>query len=316
MLDPNLAAAQAEKVVAHLFDLFELYLGDATQAPNQAIYQDFSLEYGNAICANEARKCVLDTWRTVKFLRGLMGAVKEKQAAYPGERVQVLYAGCGPYALFMTLLAPLFEPEAVGFTLLEVNPSSLEMADRLLTRLELWDYVDELRLQDAITYTIPTGKEFHVLLSETMDKALWNEAFVPILLNLRPQLSTRTTILPANVIVGATLYPFIEGKEGSSPVPADIKGLAGLDLGTVLNLSAGLEMGLGTVFSKKLEDLQQFGHIAFTTEVSVWQDMVLEQWESLITLPKLERLDVPSGASCIHLDYPMTKTLGLRIRFS
>ena len=64
-----------------------------------------------------------------------------------GEVINVFYAGFGPYAPFVTLVAPFFKSNEVQFTLLEINKNSVESAKKLINALELSDYIKEVNKQ-------------------------------------------------------------------------------------------------------------------------------------------------------------------------
>ncbi len=316
LLDPNLVETQAEAILTAIHEQLVKMTGVTTATSPQDYLRDTSLEFGNAICTNEAAKCILDTWRTVKFLQGTYGAIRHRQSQLPSEKIQILYAGCGPHVLFLTLLAPLFEPNEIGFTLLEVNPASFKIAERLLRQLGLEVYVDSMHLEDAIRYRVPAGKQYHILFSETMDKALCNEAFVPILLNLRPQLGKDTIIIPANVLVGATLFPRIKRADGLFPQAADIKGVKGHPLGIVLDLASKLDKNGSWRLAVPVRGLSKFRHLAFSTEVAIWGDVVLGEWESHITMPKIEAVSASPTDRQIQFEYPLERVLGIRISTS
>ena len=81
---------------------------------------------GTALGLNYAAQCLVDYKRTVKFLKGIIAAIAEKQEKHPGELIHIFYAGCGPYATFLALIAPHFTPEEVQFSLLEINRKSVD----------------------------------------------------------------------------------------------------------------------------------------------------------------------------------------------
>ena len=65
---------------------------------------DALLKDGVAISPAAAAHCVNDTQRSVVFIRAAYAAIKAAQARFAQEPVEILYAGCGPFA---TLLLPL-----------------------------------------------------------------------------------------------------------------------------------------------------------------------------------------------------------------
>lgn len=154
---------------------------------------------GMALSIKHAAECFLDYKRTTQFLKGLVRAIKDKQQEFPNTTIHIFYAGCGPYAPFFTLVAPLFTPKEVQFTLLEINKDSLEKAEFLIESLSLKDYVKTSYLSDATIFKVENPKSYHILFSETLDALLYRECYVPILWNLLPQFSEEIAVVPENV---------------------------------------------------------------------------------------------------------------------
>ncbi len=150
---------------------------------------------GMALSLKHAADCFLDYKRTVKFLQGMVEAIKAKQEKYPDEKIQIFYAGCGPFAPFVTLVAPLFEPEEIQFSLLDINEGSIGLAKKLISTLKLSSYVQDFHLADAIIFKIPSPDSFHIVFSETLDAVLNRESYVPILWNM-PRKQTQQVNAP------------------------------------------------------------------------------------------------------------------------
>ena len=55
------------------------------------------------------------------FLKAMVMAIKEKQQKHPDKTINIFYAGCGPYAPFVTLIAPLFSPKKIQFSLVHLQ---------------------------------------------------------------------------------------------------------------------------------------------------------------------------------------------------
>ena len=160
---------------------------------------------GKALGLNFAAQCLLDFKRTTKFLKAIVSAILEKQKNQPGELIKVFYAGCGPYAPFVSLVAPYFKPEEVQFSVLEINRNSVESAKKLTKALNLNAYIKEFFIADAITFKVPEANSFDILISETLDALLYRECYVPILFNLLHQFNENIILIPENVIINLTL---------------------------------------------------------------------------------------------------------------
>lgn len=217
LLQPELTKPDAVHIIKELHAIISFHSQFSGKQNLPENTQDVELHNGYAIMANEAAECLFDTWRTVKFLRGTYRAILDCRKRNPEQQVCILYAGCGPYALFFTLLAPLFKPSELAFTLIEVNGKSFKVAQQLISELGLDDYLEEMLLCDAINYNFPVEKIYHILFSETMDKALRKEALVPILVNLMPQLQPFTVVIPQTVVIEAELFLPFETEDGSKP---------------------------------------------------------------------------------------------------
>ena len=65
---------------------------------------DSLLKDGVAISPEAAAHCVHDTQRSVVFIRAAFAAIKAAQKRFTNGPIDILYAGCGPFA---TILLPL-----------------------------------------------------------------------------------------------------------------------------------------------------------------------------------------------------------------
>jgi len=233
-------------------------------------------ETGQALSLNHAAECLLDYKRTTKFLRGFVQSIKDKQKEFPQETIHIFYAGCGPFAPFVTMVAPLFQSEEVQFSLLEINPKSLDTAKELIQKLDLENYVQEYHLADAITFKIPNPEKYHILFSETLDALLHRECYVPILWNLLPQVSKETTIVPENVVIKLNFK--VNDEETFGATVFDTRKV----LASTKKRNSLPEQFLSTFVSLKNAD--QYYSIVLDTEVQIYKDFVLTRSESSLTL--------------------------------
>ena len=284
---------------------------------------DLKIEYlaaipaatGKALGLNHAAQCLLDYKRTVKFLKAIILAIKEKQKEHPGELIHVFYAGCGPYAPFITLVAPFFKSDEIQFCLLEINKTSLESAKNLINSLELSNYVKAFYLADAVTFKIPNPDSFHMLISETLDAILYRECYVPILFNFLPQLNKNITLIPENVLLNLKL---VTNHEKSSKCIE-------YEIDTILNvhetvLSRTHSIAIPSQLSDKKINLKSLNidsskNILLDTQVHIYKNIWLNRNESSLTIPVEIKLKNPAQNNSIIFTYFMSPNVELKYRF-
>jgi hypothetical protein len=261
---------------------------------------------GMALSINHAAQCLLDYKRTYKFLKGFVRAIEDKQKIYPGETIQIFYAGCGPYAPFVTLVAPLFTPDEVQFSLLEINKDSLEKATTLIKNLKLTNYIRATYLSDATTFKVDQPKSYHILFSETLDALLYRECYVPILWNLVPQFSSEITVIPENVKVDLFFKEKLDEKFETTIF--DVKGVI---------KTAKKNLKLPEQFSAVRVDLTQadkYNRIILATEVQVYKELLLVRNESSLTLILEMEIDKPITNKAVLFTYHTTPSVELKFK--
>ncbi|MDX8552507.1 phytanoyl-CoA dioxygenase [Tenacibaculum sp. 1B UA] len=268
---------------------------------------------GKALGLNHAAQCLLDYKRTVKFLKAMVTAIKEKQQNPPDKTINIFYAGCGPYAPFVTLIAPLFSPEEVQFSLLEINNKSLEYAKTLIQKLELTNYVTNYYNTDAVTFKVPEPEKFHILFSETLDALLYRECYVPILFNLLPQLPKDITVIPENVLVKMSL---------ATNTITDAKHTS-VEIDTVLNVRKAISSNETNTIPTQLPDkkiavnsinIEEYNYLLLDTLVHVYNDIWLTRSESSLTLALEMHIEHPINFGSIVFTYLMDSNIELKYR--
>lgn len=182
--------------------LSDLFCGNSDvdfKSDLQAHQLDTCLANGVAISPFLAGFCLKELGRTTKFLLGLKKAIQEAQNRFPGQRINVLYAGCGPFATLALPLCTMFESSEVGFTLLDIHEECIVSAQRLVSAMELEDWIDGYALADATRYQYDETKPLHLFVTETMQSKLAKEPQVAIMLNLVPQLVEGGVCVPENI---------------------------------------------------------------------------------------------------------------------
>ncbi|KAF9659455.1 phytanoyl-CoA dioxygenase [Tenacibaculum sp. ZH5_bin.1] len=268
---------------------------------------------GKALGLNHAAQCLLDYKRTVKFLKAMVMAIKKKQQDHPNETIHIFYAGCGPYAPFVTLIAPLFSPEEIQFSLLEINDKSLKYAKILIQKLKLTNYVTNYYTADAVTFKIPEPEKFHILFSETLDALLYRECYVPILFNLLPQLSEDIAVIPENVLIKMSLS--VNSITDSKHITEEID--------TIINVREVISLNKSDIVSTQLPDkkvavkslnIEQYNYLLLDTLVHIYDNIWLIRNESSLTIPLEMGIEHPFLFNSIVYTYQMHPDIELKYK--
>lgn len=185
--------------VDKLYEIFKAITGIDI---NDLNHGEIMLPSGKAISPSAAAHCLLEMKRTAVFLRGIKKAIGTKIKNSRGV-VNILYAGCGPYATLITPLLTIYNPNSLKVTLLDINQTSLNAVKRLLTELHLDNFIDEYVLADASIYKIT--KKYDIVISETMQSCLENEPQVSIMQNLIPQVNQEAIFIPEQIYIDCYL---------------------------------------------------------------------------------------------------------------
>lgn len=185
--------------VDNLYNVFKTTSGIDINDLNNG---EIMLPSGKAISPSAAAYCLLEMKRTAVFLRGIKKAIDKKLKNKDGI-VNILYAGCGPYATLITPLLTMYNTNEIKITLLDINQTSLLAAEKLLKGLGLAHFIDEYILADASNYI--TNKEYDIVISETMQACLQNEPQVSIMQNLIPQMKEDAIFIPQKIYIDAFL---------------------------------------------------------------------------------------------------------------
>lgn len=189
-----------------LYDLFSNYSDSEAQKINQT--ECVLTNNGKAISPFEAGYCVKEFMRTRQFLRGFVLAIREAQTQFPNQVIKILYAGTGPFATLMLPITTLFSSKEIQFTLLEINAVSILNLEKVIEQFDVRLYVMDIIEADAATYQLKDKGVHHILITETMQRALKKEPQVAITVNLLPQIHEHGLLIPENICVSLALVDF------------------------------------------------------------------------------------------------------------
>ncbi|KAA3663382.1 MAG: hypothetical protein DWQ04_10830 [Chloroflexi bacterium] len=288
------------------------------------------LDGGKAISPYLAARCLLDPLRTVRFLRGIYAGIHEGFRRFPGERIHIVYAGCGPYATLLLPLTTQFTPEQIQLTLIDIHKPSIDGVRTLIETLGLEAYIYKCVQTDAVTYQHPPEIPLHMVVSETMQAALAQEPQLSIMRNFLPQLHENGLFIPEEIVVEASLSRSEEEDVGCRthrdefdyPVGREIEmQTERIPLGPIITLNSasahpdmiGYEwetIPLATVEVPPRD--VQFDQFLLLTTVSIFGPYGFAPYDCELSFPlRLYDLTKVASGSRIHFSYVFDRKPGL-----
>jgi hypothetical protein len=200
LLDERSSREALDEAAAELYDLFS-----AISVGNDRGSGGTELPSGTALSPSAAATCTRDGMRTAVFVRGLRDAIAEAGRRFRGERIEVLYAGTGPFAVLAVPLMTVFSPTDVQFTLIDCHEESLQSVRTVLRHFGFGEFVRAILAVDAAVYRHRPNARVHVLVAEIMQRALGIEPQVEVFRNLASRLEPNGILVPESVTVDLVL---------------------------------------------------------------------------------------------------------------
>ena len=287
--------------------------------------EDTLLDSGVAINPQAAAHCVLDYQRSVIFIRGVHAAINALKICFPGTQLEVLYAGCGPFATLLLPLLGKFSPGELKVSLLDIHQSSLDSVELLQARFGFGSQDVHTVKGDACLYKHP-GK-LHLVIAETMQKSLEQEPQFAVTANLAPQLRPMGIFIPERIEVSLCLADLeyekkvLEQLQKIDPKSLEKEG-GRYRIATVCTLSPArvsdqvsaarynthaekLELEATIVEIPLQEGIARLDAALFTS-IGVFEQYRLEDYESQITLPqKCHELAPLAGGARYRVSYQL-----------
>ncbi|MFT7374318.1 MAG: hypothetical protein ACI9T9_003024 [Oleiphilaceae bacterium] len=292
--------------------------------------EDTFLEQGVAINPQAAAYCIKDYQRSIMFIRGVHAAITEILNNATNTPINLLYAGCGPFA---TLLIPLlgkyqhdnFNLSRLNISLLDIHHASLDSVSMLLDYFDIDTEKISLIQANACTYQHTTP--LNLIIAETMQKSLEQEPQFTITANLAPQLRNDGIFIPEKIVIKLCLAQWeIERKIAKQSVKINhenqIKLAKRYPLGTILSLKPQLaatqlknaeyhpktkKLALKSI-EIQIPDIPQLNNFdtLFLTYIQVFRHYQLNDYESEITLPlKCQALSALKPGSRYNISYQL-----------
>ena len=246
---------------------------------------DAYLSTGLAIAPSAAAHCVLDYQRSIQFIRATYAALCD--LSHTQQRVRVVYAGCGPFATLILPLLPHLNAQQrnqIDFELIDIHASNLTAVSQLVAH---WQLDHQLN----ITYTCCDASRYqlaepaHLIISETMQKALEQEPQVAIMANLAPQLHPNGLFIPNRILVDLWLINLqSEQQEWQSFGEIDV----------ARRIQSGQRQHISSLMQIERDTLTAYQ----PTKLNPQQQVVLSQFKLPVSSPSVNELN--NSSSNIH----------------
>lgn len=291
--------------------------------PDSPFSRESLLPSGKAISPLSAARCLWEYRRTAVFLQAMDRALRQAFERFPGERIHIMEAGCGPLAPLTLPFALRYPPERLCITLLDVHRSSLDAARRLAEVLGVKRSLRACLEADATTLRLESEARPHIIACELLLRALKREPQVAATRNLAPQLRPGGIFLPERIDVQACLFDaraYFRHADKEEPL-SEIQARSVRDLGLVFSLDAYFPSSL------RLRDSGRFAAgsivvpphdphrtpLGFFTKLRVFEDCVLECMDCSLTLfePAKVSENLPRVGGALDFEYQVSSDPGL-----
>jgi hypothetical protein len=277
LLDPAAEPGEAFTAAQTLFDLC-CEQGGFDGSPGARSLEGLRLPAGVAIAPLAAARCVLDFARTRAFLRGVDAALATARARF-GDLVEVLYAGCGPFAPLFLPLTTALPAGAARFTLLDAHAASIDCVRRLARAFDAERWLAAAEMGDACTWRAPRAP--HVIVAEVMQAGLEREPQVAVTRALAPQLAPGGVFVPEEITLSVALAD-LSREFGLAPAPARV------ELGDVFRLRADVPpVPPSPVRVAVPADAGPSRPVLLLTRVRVHGEIELRECDSGVTYPRV-----------------------------
>jgi ectoine hydroxylase-related dioxygenase (phytanoyl-CoA dioxygenase family) len=258
---------------------------------------------GKAVSPTTAAQCAEDVERTRVFMQGVFAAIQQKLQQKNNQKIDVLYAGTGPFGLLLVPLLPLFSTGQIQVTLLDIHADSLEKLQRVIRCLNVADFIVHCEQVDACAWK--THQVFDLVISETMRQGLIQEPQVSIFAHLQQFLKDDGWLIPE--VIRLDLWLSAGGpRSGDEPKNRELYlgRVFQLDKTSAMQLASGdtscMHGHLGVQdYDRGLQDLK------LTTFIQVFGSYQLHENQSQLTLPLYERNARVLPNSSLHFCYEL-----------
>lgn len=267
---------------------------------------------GEALSPPLAASCMFDYLRTVKFMRAVFAAAGDLLKR--NEKINILYAGCGPFAPLVMPLTSVFTPQQIAITAVDVHPAAINALKKIVAGIGAEDFFDGFMAKDISTLDKGDVNPPHLIICETMQQALMREPQVANMLHLAPMLAKEGVFIPEQLCLEAAVMtaepesvtntPGMEAAATFRQMTESKRLAFKLDAAAINTACPAPEKEGGVRFLRgeafELPAVKaDHGCLSALTTVKVYKNIALLPGESVITFPKtLFRVEKEKALKC------------------
>jgi len=308
-----------EQTKMQLENLYDTLKGvfDYAKVPIELRDRQFLNKTGFAMSPANAITTLNDVFRISAFVRSIDKAIKDLREIYKNETLHITYPACGPLApLLIPLLAyyknsNIYNGDDLKVTFIDIQEGAIISLIEILKITNLDIFVKDILLMDAVEYK--SDEKIHLVVLEAMQHGFTKEGHLSISKHFASLLDANGIFLPEEVNINAVIA-IGQNEYNEQWKDKEFASFANRDeeifnqrtlLGTILKVNLEtlknmkiLELDENTRLIKcktvtiphfKDEDNRRI--ILFSTNITIYQDEVINEYDSGITHP-LPNLDI------------------------
>ena len=258
-------------------------------------------EHGKAISPVSAARCAFEHLRSSRFSRGIYLAITDLLSSR--EKIDILYAGTGPFATLLLPLLPLLDSRRINLTLVDIHQQSIDTLQNVLSLMGLNEWKYQLICDDACSWR--PEKHYDLIISETMKAALADECQVSIFKNLVPFLKPDGILIPEKISLSASLV------EAGTQATSYLGEISVLSRGTSEALANGHHEPMNKTFL--LPSSVPVQSVVIDTDIQVYQSIQLTENECTLNAPVTLYRKSSEPVNAITLKYRYGKRPGYQL---
>lgn len=243
---------------------------------------------GTAISTQAAADCFGDFRRSQLLVRAVDLALATTTARFPGEPITVAYAGCGPWAPLLLVLARRWSGR-LRLHLIDVHASAVEQAAALFALIGQSGAIAKVTCADAALLELAEALRPHVVVGEIMQRALSVEPHVAVAARLASQLREGGVLVPHRIVVEAALARIAHGIEAPSErLRIPLAELIDVSVATAPSLLQQLSTAEGCLPAREIvlgADTPAGLNVILATRVELAPGLLLDEYASGLTYP-------------------------------